>query len=71
MANVEIKNFAAAGGRAVPKEKRSFSKSRELASRAGKVGGASVPNEKRSFSMDHDLARRAGAVGGKAKKRAL
>ena len=32
--------IAAKGGKAIPPEKRSFSKSTELASRAGKLGGA-------------------------------
>ena len=64
--------IAAKGGHAVPNEKRSFSKSPELAAEAGRKGGQNVPDERRSFSTNPTLAVEAGRKGGQrtGKKRA-
>lgn len=58
--------IAQKGGKSVPKEKRSFSQSAELAARAGRKGGQSVDPAHRSFSRDHSLASEAGRKGGYA-----
>jgi general stress protein YciG len=58
------REIAAKGGAAVPKDKRSFSANRDLASSAGTVGGKNVAAESRSFSRDRDLAAAAGRKGG-------
>lgn len=64
----KIRKLAARGGRAVPKEKRSFS-NRALASAAGRRGGSNVPAAARSFSRNRKLAREAGAKGGSAPRK--
>lgn len=61
------RELAAQGGRAVPAEKRTFSRNRELARAAARIGGLACPPEKRSFSVDREHARTAGRVGGKSK----
>lgn len=53
----------AAGGAAVPAEKRSFSLDRDLAVRAARLGGAAVPAEKRTFSLNREAAVRAARRG--------
>lgn len=58
------RDIARKGGESVPREKRSFSQDRQLASDAGRKGGGLVPNEKRSFSQDRKLAAEAGRKGG-------
>lgn len=58
--------IAASGGKSVPKEKRSFSKDRTLASAAGRKGGLSTPAERRTFSQDRQGAAEAGRKGGLA-----
>jgi uncharacterized protein len=63
----ERKRIAALGGAAVPPEKRTFSKNRQLAVESGSKGGSSVPREKRSFSTDRQLAEDAGRKGGMAR----
>lgn len=60
------REIAAKGGKAVDNSKRSFSKSKELASAAGRKGGIAVPPEKRKFSTDRDAAVAAGRKGGMA-----
>lgn len=62
------REIAAKGGRAIPPEKRSFSRSRELAVSAGAKGGRSISADRRSFSQDRELARRAGRKGGAIKR---
>lgn len=62
--------IASKGGKSVPKEKRSFSMNRGLASSAGQKGGLAVPDEKRAFSVNHKLASEAGAKGARAGKSA-
>lgn len=56
--------LASLGGKSVPSHKRSFSRNRELAARAGGKGGEAVPSEKRAFFFDRALASRAGTIGG-------
>lgn len=58
--------IATAGGKAVPKEKRSFSLNPSLAAAAGAKGGKAVRGSKRTFSKDPELAAEAGRKGGKA-----
>jgi general stress protein YciG len=58
------RRIASMGGKAVHPSKRSFSRSRKLASEAGKRGGVSVPPEKRSYFKDRELASRCGRIGG-------
>lgn len=58
--------LASMGGKAVPKDTRTFSKDRNLAAAAGKKGGSAVPKEKRSFVRDPAVARKAGRKGGLA-----
>ena len=72
MSKERQKEIAAAGGRAVPEDKRSFSRNRGLAASAGRQGGLNVPDENRSFSRNRDLAAQAGRKGGSStgKKRA-
>ena len=72
MSKERQREIAAEGGRAVPKEKRSFHQNRELAASAGSEGGRNVPDESRSFSVNRDLAAAAGKKGGAntGKKRA-
>ena len=60
------REIAKMGGKAVPKEKRSFSTNKKLASDAGSRGGKAIPGHKRSFSNDPKLAAEAGAKGGRA-----
>lgn len=57
------RELASMGGKATRPENRTFSKSRELASSAGKKGGKAVPDANRSFSRDRDLATRAAKKG--------
>ena len=66
-----LKEIARLGGKAVPKEMRSFSTNRQTASDAGRKGGQSVPNDKRSFSKDRKLAAEAGRKGALARIRSL
>ena len=61
--------IARKGGTSVPKEKRSFSRNRELAASAGRKGGLSVKPSLRSFSRDHELASQAGRKGGQSSSR--
>ena len=72
MSKERQREIAAEGGRAVPKERRSFSSNPKLAAKAGRQGGLNVPDEKRSFSENRDLAAAAGKKGGAhtGKKRA-
>ena len=60
------KEIASMGGKAIPAEKRAFSRDPGLAARSGKKGGRAVPAERRAFSCDRGLASRAGSKGGKA-----
>jgi uncharacterized protein len=60
------REIAKKGGKAVPAEMRSFSKSADLASAAGRKGGKGVAPENRTFSQDRALAASAGAKGGAA-----
>jgi len=60
------REIARKGGTSVPKEKRSFSRNRDLAANAGRKGGLSVRPSMRSFSRDHELASQAGRKGGQA-----
>lgn len=60
------RQIASMGGKAVPKEKRSFSKDRVLASKSGRKGGSSVARPKRAFSTNRKLASDAGRKGGLA-----
>ena len=52
------------GGKAVPKEKRTFYTNPFFASKCGQKGGRAVPKEMRSFSTDRVLASKAGRKGG-------
>ena len=61
--------IASRGGTSVPKETRSFSQSRDLASRAGRDGGLNVDATKRAFRRDPALAAEAGRKGGLASRR--
>lgn len=62
--------IAAMGGKAVSKEKRSFSRDPALAKSAGAKGGRNIPPEKRSFSVNPQLASERGRKGGeKSRKR--
>ena len=72
MSKEKHQEIASLGGKAVPKEKRSFSTNKSLASKSGSKGGRSVANEDRSFSRDPELAAAAGRKGGSktGKKRA-
>jgi general stress protein YciG len=63
------REIARKGGRSVPAEKRSFSRSPELAAEAGRKGGNNVPQERRSFSQDRTLAVAAGRKGGISSKK--
>lgn len=58
------REIASKGGRSVDPSKRSFSKDKSLAARAGSKGGKNVPAEKRQFSKDKALASSAGKKGG-------
>jgi general stress protein YciG len=60
--------IARLGGAAVPAEKRTFSKKRDVASAAGTRGGANVPAEKRTFSIMPELASSAGKKGNVASR---
>jgi uncharacterized protein len=62
------REIASKGGKSVAPEKRSFSQSAELASKAGRIGGKGVDPANRSFSRDRELAANAGAKGGAAIK---
>ena len=60
------RSIARKGGESVPNEKRSFSRSHELAAEAGRKGGRHVASENRSFSRNRALAADAGRKGGHA-----
>jgi general stress protein YciG len=60
------REIARKGGKSVPDERRSFSQSPALASRAGKKGGRAVDPAKRMFARDPLLASEAGIKGGRA-----
>lgn len=60
------RSIARKGGESVPNEKRSFSRSHELAAEAGRKGGRHVASENRSFSRNRALAAEAGRKGGHA-----
>lgn len=60
------RSIARKGGESVPNEKRSFSRSHELAAEAGRKGGRQVARENRSFSRNRALAAEAGRKGGHA-----
>jgi general stress protein YciG len=61
------KEIASMGGKAVPAEKRTFSRDREKARQAGTNGGSNVPAEKRAFSTNKELAMEAGRKGGSSR----
>lgn len=61
-----MREIAQMGGRAVPKEKRSYALNRELARESGRKGGKNVQAEKRMFSRNRELAATAGSKGGLA-----
>ena len=67
----EHKRIAMRGGANVPAGERSFSKDRELASRAGSKGGRNIDPAKRSFSTNRQLAIESGRKGGKASQAKL
>lgn len=56
--------IASMGGKSVPKEKRTFSRNRDVASAAGKKGGRTIRPETRTFAMYPELASLAGRIGG-------
>ncbi len=58
------REIASLGGKAVPNDKRSFSRNKGLAAEAGRKGGQHVPAAKRSFSQNPGLAAQAGRKGG-------
>ncbi len=60
------RELAIRGGKAVPAEKRTFSRDPEAARKAGRKGGLSVPMHKRNFFKDHDAAADFGRKGGLA-----
>ena len=68
----KLRKIAIKGGQAVPKEKRSFTVNRDLASAAGRKGGLSTSPDKRGFSTNRKVAALAGRKGGlaRAKKEA-
>lgn len=59
-----VKQIASMGGKAVPKEKRSFSKNRKLAIAAGRKGGQALKPEQRTFTRDREFAAVCGRKGG-------
>lgn len=65
----EHREIAKRGGAGVPAEKRSFSQSKELAVRAGKIGGAAIASYNRSFYKNRNLAAEAGRKGGLASQK--
>jgi general stress protein YciG len=58
------REIARLGGKAVPAEKRSFSRDPDLAAACGRKGGSSIDPAKRTFSKDRALAMTAGRKGG-------
>ena len=64
MAPERQREIATKGGANVPRAKRGFAKSSELARRAGSKGGRSVKPANRAFSRNKELAREAGRKGG-------
>jgi len=60
------RELASMGGKAVPRDKRSFALDPALASRAGRKGGKAVSSESRTFSKDTALASESGRKGGSA-----
>lgn len=62
------RKIASMGGKAVPAEKRSFSRDKALAVRSGQKGGKAVKAEDRTFTRDRELASQCGRKGGQAKK---
>jgi uncharacterized protein len=63
------REIARLGGAAVPLEKRTFSRRKDVASAAGTKGGANVPAEKRTFTTVPQLASSAGKKGNLASQR--
>jgi general stress protein YciG len=59
----KVRAIASKGGKAVSAEKRSFSRDRDLAAKAGSKGGSNVAGENRSFSRNRELATAAGRKG--------
>lgn len=64
------REIARLGGKAVPREKRSFAQNPDLASKAGRKGGQSVNPSNRTFARDPDLASVAGRKGARLKRSA-
>lgn len=60
------REIASMGGKAIPPEKRSFSRNPKLAAEAGRKGGQSIPAEKRTYFRDRALAAECGKKGGQA-----
>jgi uncharacterized protein len=62
MSPEKLQAVARKGGQSVPKERRSFSLSADLAKQAGAKGGKNVTSDKRAFALDNDLAVKAGKM---------
>ena len=56
--------IASMGGKSVPKEKRTFSRNRAIASAAGQKGGRTIRPETRTVALYPELAQIAGRIGG-------
>jgi general stress protein YciG len=63
-----VRKIAAMGGRAVPNSKRSFSRNRALAAKAGRKGGKALKPEQRTFHQDREFAAECGRKGGNTPK---
>jgi len=63
------REIASMGGKAVPKEKRSYSTNHKLAVESGRKGGANIDPSLRSFSTNNKLAVEAAKKGQAAYRR--
>lgn len=67
MSPEKLREISRKGGLSQRPEQRTFSRLRDVASKAGRKGGSSVPPEKRALAKDRELASEMGRRGGRAR----
>lgn len=67
MSPEKLREISRKGGLSQRPEQRTFSRLRDVASKAGRKGGSSVPAEKRALVKDRELASELGRRGARAR----